>query len=219
MKKYITALIVIGGLLAGTLAGVWLSRQRNSEASHSPQQIRNLSDASPGAENPQTKGSPQATVIMEEFADFQCPPCASLHGEIKKLESEYGSKIQLIFRHYPLSMHEQAVPAAQAAEAAALQGKFWEMHDLLYERQEEWSEKPNAAEIFTGFARSLNLDMEKFLRDMNDPQIKERIEADRQRGNSIELQGTPSLFINGREIPSESMTPEGIREAINVALK
>lgn len=219
MKKYITALIIIGGLLAGTATGLWLSRQKNSQSSASPQQIRNLSDASPGAEKPPTRGSSQATVILEEFGDFQCPPCAQLHGEIKKLEREYESKFQLIFRHYPLSMHEQAVAAAQAAEAAALQGKFWEMHDLLYERQDEWSEKPNAGEIFAGYARSLNLDIEKFLRDINNPQIRERIEADQKRGNSIEIQGTPALFINGREIPSESMTPEGIRELINASLK
>jgi protein-disulfide isomerase len=220
MKRYLTIIIIIVGLIGGTLSGLWLSRLRSFEAAlDNPEPIRNLSEASAGAASPQSKGSETARVTVEEFADFQCPPCAALHDEIKKIEREFSpGQVRFVFRHYPLDMHEQAMLAAQISEAAALQGKFWEMQNLIYEKQQEWSEKSNAAEIFDDYARSLNLDMEKFRGDINNTQIKERIEADKKRGESINLGGTPSLFINGREVSSESMTSDGIRNAIKAAL-
>ena len=221
MKRFITFLLVAGGLLAGTAVGLWLSKQKNwSPAEVQTEPLRTLEGASVGAATPASRNLQTAVVTLEEFGDFQCPPCRQLSGEIKKLEGEYNSRVGIVFRHYPLSsMHQQAFEAAQAAEAAGLQGKFWEMHDLLYARQEEWSEKTNARQLFTGYAELINLDVEKFSRDFESPQIKERIQADLRRGDSINISGTPSLFVNGREIPSESMTPEGIRKTIDSALR
>jgi len=211
-------ILIAGGLLAGTAAGLWLSGNKII-FSASGEPIRNLSQAADGAEPAHLKGTSSAVVTIEEFGDFQCPPCSRMHAEMKKLEEEYGSRIQIIYRHYPLSAHGQALEAAQAAEAAALQGKFWEMHDFLFERQEEWSDKSNSRELFTDYARSLRLDVEKFSKDIDSSQVKERIESDKKRADSINVSGTPTLFINGREVSSEAMNPASIRDMINAALK
>jgi protein-disulfide isomerase len=219
LRQYLTTIIIIVGIIAGTTAGVWLSRNWKSLSSSNSQPVRNLANASKGAESPQTKGTDNAVVTIEEFADFQCPPCARFHGEIKDFEREYGSKLRVIYRHFPLESHNHSVEAAQASEAAALQGKFWQMYDLLYERQDEWSENADARKVFVEYAKNLNLDVEKFLRDMNAPEIKARIEADKKRGDSIDIQGTPTVFINGREVPSDSMTTEGIKSLINEAIR
>jgi protein-disulfide isomerase len=179
---------------------------------------RNLSKASVGAEPPHTRGEDQAAVTLEEFADFQCPPCGALHPELKKIEAEYGVRLRVIFRHYPLAMHAHAIDAARASEAAAAQNRFWEMHDLLFERQREWSSAADVRALFTGYARSLGLDTERFTRDMDAPETQARVLSDRQRGESVSIAGTPTLFVNGLEIPDESMSAEGIRATINAAL-
>jgi protein-disulfide isomerase len=179
-----------------------------------------LSKASPGAQPPRTRGATDAAAVtMEEFADFQCPPCGRLQPELKRIEAEYGASLRLVFRHFPLESHKHAERAAHASEAAAAQGRFWEMHDLLFERQREWSEAADVRPLFTGYARSLGLDVERFTRDMDGQDAAARVLADKQRGLSAQVSGTPTLFLNGLELPAESMTSEGIREAIKGALE
>lgn len=219
IKQYLTIIIVIIGLLGGTAAGLWLSGNKHFFSASKAEPLKNLANASKGAESPQTKGAENAPVTIEEFADFQCPPCAALHDEIKKLEREYDSKLSVVHRHFPLDSHNNANAAAQAAEAARLQGKFWQMTDLLYEHQEEWSEMGNPRQAFVGYAKNLNLDQEKFLRDMDSPETKARIQADKTRGESIDVSATPTLFINGVEVGADSMTPEGIRQLISKAVR
>lgn len=219
IKRYITIILIIGGLLTGTAAGVWLSRNAKLFSASNTEPIRNLSNASKGAEPANSKGAEGAPVTLEEFGDFQCPPCANLHEEIKKLEGRYGVRVRLVFRHFPLESHDYAFEAAQASEAAARQGKFWEMHDLLYERQKDWSENNNVREAFSNYAKILNLDAEKFLRDMDSAEVKARIQSDKERGDSVDISGTPTLFINGSEVPPDSMSPEGIQKLIEEALR
>ena len=191
-------------------------------APHAPpavEPLKELSKAAAGAEPPHIRGEAGAPVTIEEFADFQCPPCRKLHPELKKIESEYGNRLRVIFRHLPLSMHEHAGEAARASEAAAEQGRFWEMHDLLFERQREWSEAANVRDIFIGYARSLGLDAERFTKAMDGPEVAARILSDQKRAESVDITGTPTLFINGLEIAAEAMSAEGLRDAINAALK
>jgi protein-disulfide isomerase len=211
LKQFVTIGIIILGLLGGTAVGLWLSGKWQSPPS--------LSKASTGAQPAHTKGSENAVVTLEEFGDLQCPPCANLHEEIKLLQEEYGTKLRIVYRHFPLESHKHAVEAAQAAEAAALQGKFWEMQNLLFERQDEWSESNNVRQSFIGYARQLNLDEPKFVQDMDSPQVKERINSDKQRGDSVSISATPTLFVNGEEIASESMSAEGIRKAVDSAIR
>ncbi|MFN2456084.1 MAG: DsbA family protein [Pyrinomonadaceae bacterium] len=218
MKRYASLIVIVCGLLAGTIAALWLTGRAPFHSAPPAEPLRNLASASAGAQPPHIKGAEAATVTLEEFADLQCPPCQQLHYELKQIENEYNSRLRCTFRHFPLSMHNHAFEAAQAAEAAALQNRFWEMHDLLYERQEQWEQTTNARSHFVEFARALGLDIARFTRDMDAPQVKERIIADQQRGESVNISGTPSLFINNHEVPSQSMTPEGIRVAINKVL-
>ncbi|HZI18994.1 MAG TPA: thioredoxin domain-containing protein [Pyrinomonadaceae bacterium] len=215
MKRHLTLIIILTGLVGGTAAGLWLAR-RGGGPEREP--LRAFSVASEGAQPPHARGSEGAAVVLEEFADFQCPPCARLHSLMKEIEGDYGSGVRFVFRHFPLDAHAHARQAAQAAEAAGLQGRFWEMHDLLYARQPEWSESEDAAQHFTEYARSLGLDVEAFRRDMEAEPVRARVLADERRGASIRIDATPTLFLNGRELPPESMNPEGIRAAIDAAL-
>jgi protein-disulfide isomerase len=220
ITKYITLFMVIGGIIAGSAAGLWLSGYGKSHLTTvRSEPLKSLSSASAGADPAHVKGAENAVVTIEEFADFECPPCARLHAELKKLKEEYGESTRFVFRHYPLESHQHAAEAAKAAEAAGMQGKFWEMHNILFERQDEWSSAENTQQLFVDYARSLALDTERLRQDMNSEQVNNRVTADRKRGESIEIEGTPSLFINGTEVSSEAMTPEGIRTAIKAALK
>ncbi len=149
---------------------------------------------------------------MLEYADLECPYCAKAHVMLKRLP------VRRVFRHFPVvSKHPRARVLAHAAEAAALQGRFWEMHDMLYENQSEWAGKDNAQTIFTDYARRLGLDLERFARDMSNPQTLTRVRADAARGNSLGVTGTPTIFINGRELPANEISFEGISAAIGRA--
>jgi protein-disulfide isomerase len=163
------------------------------------------------------RGDPAAPVTLEEFGDFQCPTCGTVSRVIARLEHDYGRRLRVIFRHYPLSMHAHATEAALAAEAAGLQGHFWEMHDLLYKNQDLWSNAPEVRTLFAGFARSLGLDEERFVRDSNSDEVRSRVFWEGQQGTSRGVNVTPTLFINGRrlELP---FTEEHLRSEIDAAL-
>lgn len=177
------------------------------------------STAAPGADPPHFRGSESAPVTLEEFGDFECPPCGYLYAVLKTIESEYGSRLRVIFREFPLSPpHVHAVAAARAAEAAGLQGKFFEMHDLLYENQKAWTEAFDVRPLFEGYARKIGLDVERFKRDQTNEIVERRITLDGSRGHSLGVKSTPTIFLNGVEIPFAQYSAEGLRAAINKAL-
>jgi protein-disulfide isomerase len=226
MKRHLTLIMILSGALVGTLTGLLLFRAdlfRPSQPSPQPSQpVGDLSKASPGAEPPHVRGggagAGSAPVTIEEFADFQCPPCGRLYPELKRIEAEFSPRLRLIFRHFPLESHEHAEEAARASEAASAQGRFWEMHDLLFERQREWGAATDVRPLFNGYAQTLGLDVERFKRDMEGQESAARVLSDKQRGLSVQVSGTPTLFLDGREIPADSMSSEGIRDAIKGAL-
>jgi protein-disulfide isomerase len=167
------------------------------------------------------RGPANAQVTLEEFGDYQCPPCGALFHELKKIESEYHDRLRLIFRHYPITdRHKNALLAAHAAEAAGAQNKYWEMHDRLYEKQRDWAETETdaARSTFVNYAREIGLDVARFTRDMDSTDADIRIAADRQRAQVLGVLGTPTLFVNGRQLKAEAMTPEMIRKAIDYML-
>jgi protein-disulfide isomerase len=135
------------------------------------------------------------------------------------MENEFGPRLRVIFREYPLvPTHPHALVAARSAEAAGLQGKFWEMHDLIFENQRTWHEQFDARPTFEGYAQKLGLDLERFKRDVNSQVVEQRIFQDGKRAHALGVKGTPTVFLNGREVPFESLAPEKLRVLINVEL-
>ena len=119
------------------------------------------------------------------------------------IEKEFGATVRIVYRHFPLTqLHKNSLAASYAAEAASKQGKFWEMHDMLFERQELWSNGENVAETFVGYAKELGLDTEKFKTDMESQDVKDRVKRDMNSGTAAGVPGTPTFFLNGKQIDS-----------------
>jgi len=147
------------------------------------------------------RGNNQAANVLIEYSDFQCPACRAYQPLLEKVMSVYGSQIALVFRNFPLyQIHVNADPAARAAEAAGLQGKFWEMHDLLFNNQEEWSKKPNPWSTFDAYAAVLGLDGQRFKVDVASDAVSQSVADDYARGTAQGVRGTPSFFLNGTKI-------------------
>lgn len=139
------------------------------------------------------RGAPMAKVTIVEFSDFECPYCGRAHPALSSLLSEFDGQVNLVFKHFPLEGHKNSVPAARAAVAAQLQGKFWEMADALFEHQRELS-----AEKIRELAQGVGLDMARFDADVASSAVQERVDNDKKEGTSLGIQGTPSMFVNGR---------------------
>lgn len=213
-KKSRLPFALIGGVLVlAIVAGFWFVRSARQPPTVS------VAAGSPGANPPQVKGRADAPVTIEEFGDYQCPPCGALYPELEKIQAHYGDQVRLVFRHYPLvRIHPNALAAAHAAEAAGLQGKFWEMHDQLYRAQKSWERAGDARAAFVAYARTLGLDAERFARDMNGDSVDARIAADLERAASLGVDSTPVIFVNGRKLPYSTQTGKDLRTAIDKAL-
>ena len=215
MKRHLPLTIVAVVFLiaagAGTSLFLWKTRV------HSPKSAQPVA-AKLGAEPPHARGFPNARVKIEEFGDFQCPSCAALSPALSQAEQKYHGRLCVIFRHFPLAAHKHAQEAARAAEAAGLQGRFWEMHDLLYGSQLLWTRAAETREFFNQFAKSLGLDLERFKIDMESEQMKARIDADQQRAASLGVNRTPAIFINGERLPDSSLNQKALQEAIDAAV-
>lgn len=176
-----------------------------------------------GAQPPNMLGSPTAAVTVEEFADFQCPSCASVHPTMKDLQSTYGNRIRFIFRCYPLAIpaHDKAYDAAVAAEAAGMQdrNKFWAMEDQLYTNQQEWTANQNYREIWAGYAEKIGLDIERWKSDMAGKDAKGRVDLDLARGRSMSVDSTPTLFVNGKNVPLQSINTANLRQMIDAEIQ
>ena len=162
--------------------------------------------------------SKNAKVTVVEFADFQCPACGATHPVLKQILDEYKGKVTFVYRHFPLPQHQNAIIAAKAAEAAGSQGKFWEMHDMLYENQSDWGESGASAEIFVQYAKSLKLDVKKFTSDLNSKAYDNRIQQDKVDGMTLGVNATPTLYINNEKLVG-STTYENLKATIDVALQ
>jgi len=214
----IAVVLVLALLLSWTLTRTWEPSPTSGNSASTPE--ASGPKTPPGAVPPHVRGEANAQVTLEEFGDFQCPPCGALYPELKKLESEFGSQLRVIFRERPLMpMHKHALLAASFAEAAGFQGKFWEMHDKLYENQATWIELDDARPKFTEYARSLGLDMDRLTRDIDGPAVEARIFLDGNRAHALGIDGTPTVLLNNREVPFDTLKePNGLRGAINAAL-
>ena len=134
-----------------------------------------------------------APITLVEFSDFQCPYCSAAREPLERLLREHEGKLKLVFKHFPLTMHPRAVQAARAAEAAKLQGRFWEMHDLLFENQHNLEDAD-----LERYAKMLGLDEERFKADIASEAVQAKVDADRAEGERLGVEGTPTLYVNGR---------------------
>lgn len=147
------------------------------------------------------RGQKNAEVVIVNYSDFQCPACAYYYEQVKQLEEEFGGQIAVVYRHFPLEQtHKYARLAARVAEASGRQGKFWEMHDMLFINQQAWSENSDPSILFASYAGALGMDMDKFMKDVNSADIDNKISGDYQGGIGAGIQGTPTFFVNGKQI-------------------
>lgn len=159
-------------------------------------------------------------VTLIEYADLQCPACGAYHPLLKQLSEEYKDTVNFIFRHFPIiSAHPNAFAAARAAEAASNQGKFWEMHDKLFETQSSWGQvASNQQSLFESYATELGLDMEKFKTDYVSEATADRINRDVTSAKQFNVNGTPTFILNGNKIDSPSNL-ENFRKVLDEAVK
>ena len=165
------------------------------------------------------RGERDAPVTVEEFGDFQCPPCGTLSPYLDGIEREYRPRVRLIFRNFPLPMHVHAAEAAYAAEAAGKQDRFWEMHDLLYREQDTWSKATDAQKLFESYARMLGLNVERFKADMQSAAIKKIVESDHRAGEERGVKSTPAVFVDDDMVPPSTLSKSGLNAVIDSALK
>jgi protein-disulfide isomerase len=155
------------------------------------------------------QGQDDAFVTLVEYADYQCPYCGDAHPVIKRLQKSLGKKLRFVFRNFPLAQaHPFALLAARAAEAAELQGKFWEMHDMIFENQEQLE-----PEVLPVWAHQIGLDVNQFAKAVSEGQVTKRIEDDYASGLESGVDGTPSFFINGARYEGED-DYDSLRDAL-----
>jgi protein-disulfide isomerase len=224
--KRILPFVIILAVLGTALGAAWYMKRAATEPLKAPTAPSGsgaagataATNASPGAQPPHFRGWENAAVTIEEFGDFECPPCGTLHPVLKAIEAEYGPRLKVIFREFPLMPnHPHSLAAARAAEAAGLQGKFFEMHDLLYENQTKWKDEFDVRPAFEAYAKAAGLDVERWKKDQTSEAVEQRIFLDGNRAHSLGIKGTPTVFVNGTEVPFEQMVPAGLRAAINQA--
>jgi len=156
-------------------------------------------------------GSEDAPYTLVEYGDYECPDCGRLYVILRDLQRDIASRLRVVFRHYPLSgVHHHAQEAAEAVEAAGAQGKFWEMHTLLFERQEALRTKD-----LIRYAEELNLDVDRFRHELKNETLKSRVRADFLAGVQNGVYGTPGLFLNGVRYDGK-WDPESLRGALNL---
>jgi len=243
MKRYLPFLIILLVLVAGlgVAATLWKrstpanangaapfagngpgsgSNSSTANVTNPPAGSPNPNQANPSAGSTKPNVKVSSPVVLEEYGDYQCPPCGQLYPELKQIEKEYGNQVQIVFHHFPLmKIHKNSLVAAHAAEAARKQNKFWEMHDLLYRNQKEWSELADPRPVFVSYAKRLNLNLDMFNGDLESNQIDQKIVADIQRGNAQGVTGTPTVFLDSNLVNYQATNLDGLRKGINILLQ
>lgn len=214
MRRYLPFIIVICVALLAVGGGAFLYRSKR--AANPTLKISNAEADRPG-ETVHVLGPADAAVTLEEFGDFQCPPCGKISEPINQLQKKYN--LRVIFREFPLAVHVHAKEAAYAAEAAARQGRFWQMHDLLYREQAVWSKSLDARALFNAYAGMLQLDLDRFKKDMDSSEVEQKVQLDVGRGTAIGVKNTPTIFINNEAVPGPQSNPDDLAGLVEAALK
>jgi len=213
MKNKIILWVIITVVVIGSIFGIvkLASKSQTAGSDNLAISISAIND------NENIKGNKEAATTLIEYSDFQCPACGSYYPIVKKVSEDLGAKVRFAYRHFPLPQHKNAKLAATVAEAAGLQGKFWEMHDLIFQNQSDWSEDKNAAILFAKYAQDVGLDLARFQTDVASGDIKAKIENDYKSGVKAGVDSTPSFFLNGKKITNPRNYDE-FKNAIEQAL-
>lgn len=185
---FITVLIIV--VVGGLAFAIWNR--------HLPASSTGTLSAVTGAD--WLEGNRVAKTVLIEYSDFQCPACGAYFPILQQLRRDLGPQMAFVYRHFPLPQHQNAKLAAYAAEAAGRQGKFFEMHDMIFEHQSDWSEQSNARDIFIGYADSLHIDHARFVTDLDSQGIKDKVDNDFNGGVAAGVNSTPTFFLNGQKI-------------------
>lgn len=197
----VVVVLLLGGLIAWTRISnppIDVSGVDNNSVIAASAQNGNIAD--------HTTGSDANKILFIEYGDYQCPSCGGAYPNLKTLLPDYP-EVTFVFRNFPLtSIHPNARAAAAVAEAAGLQGKYWEMHDLLYEKQNDWSslDASQRTSVFQGYARELGLDMDKYDVDVVSQPVTQKINFDIALGKSVDVSATPTFFLDGKKLEDET---------------
>lgn len=206
-KRFLATLLIIGLGLVGIF---WISRDKaNAPNDNSAQTL--------SSEHVQGAGKKGVTLV--EFGDFQCPACGAYYPIVKQVKAKYGDDITFQFRHFPLTqIHPNAFAAHRAAEAAGLQNKFFEMHDMLYERQNTWVGASNVVKILEDYATELGLNIEKFKQDFSSGAVNDVINKDVKAAQGLKATSTPTFVLDGKKLEQLPRDAEGFSKLIDEAI-
>lgn len=198
-------------LVALALGGMYWFTQKDKPAT---------GNGGTGTASNHVQGAGNKKIELTEYGDFQCPACGGYFPILRQIKAQFGDDIKFQFKHFPLdNIHKNARAAHRAAEAAGLQGKFWEMHDQLYAEQQAWSGSVNPVPVFEGYAQQLGLDMEKYKADVQSESTNKTINADIADGQAVKAVSTPTFVINGKKVDDETQqtmrTVEGFAKVLN----
>lgn len=204
-KRFLLILLILVAVFGGFV--VASKKQNKTNGSNTAQLSNHVEGASP-------KG-----ITLTEYGDYQCPACLGFYPSLKQIAETYKDRVVFQFRNYPLSeIHQNAIAAARAAEAAGLQNKYWEMHDLLYDNQKSWSESSSPTSFFEQYATQLNLDVAKFKADSNSEAVNNVIQADRGNAKGKGYNATPTFELNGQEVKDPVNSVEFFTKLLDDAL-
>lgn len=195
---------IIGSVLLVIALSVGLSSRSPEDVS---EVIVDTQTVSEGGRH--TKGAESSGISIVEFSDLQCPACKAALPVVNQLIAQHGDDVTFVYRHLPLdSIHPNARHAAWASEVASESDKFWEMHDLLFEKQEEWSQIASEDALiaqFGEYASTLDLDKDAFIERIKSPEIADLVQADVTAGNAAGVTGTPTFFVNGKKTAAQQL--------------
>lgn len=196
-KTWILFVAICVGLIGGL---IWMSKSKQVNVDTVDLLALQVASEQNGNIADHVYGNKDAKVRIIEYGDFQCPGCGSAAPILKAVAEKYKDDVAFVFRNFPLPIHGNARAAAAAAEAAGLQGKYWEMHDALYANQNYWSNQSGATRLdtFADYAVTFGIDREKFLSDIKEGSIETKINFDKALGTKAGVTGTPSIYVNGK---------------------
>lgn len=227
MKNFLVQNKIFIAVVLGTLillvGGVYLFSKGPSSQSSGPKVASNLLEPANGQKTggkvngEYIPASKSANVTLTEFGDYQCPACSAYSTLVTQVITDFSGKLNYAFKNFPLSQHANASVSSYAAEAAGLQGKFWQMHELLYKNQDSWASSTDAKAIFVGYAKELGLNVDQFSKDIDSQKVKGFVQTDLADGQTVGINATPTFFINGVKIDSPQNL-DAFKKAIQTAI-